>query len=514
MILRLTSYTKKSISQTKELIRNLHISGGSLGQRAVRGGFWVFLSFGGKKFLGIIRSIILARLLLPSDFGLMGLALVATGFLTVMTEVGVAPALIHRQDDADDTLNTAWTISILRSALLFAITFLTAGLVASFFEAPELAPILRVMAFTFLISGLRNIGAIMLNKELEFRTLAYFNLTSTVLSLIVVIAAAFILRNVWALVLGTLIEALIMLVGSYVIHPFRPRLRWVPQVAKGMLNYGKYIFGGAIVNYLLTQGDDALIGKVLGTAQLGFYVIAYNLSNIATTSITHVIGQVAFPAYAKLQNDIPALRHAYLRTLKVTGLMAIPVTAGLFALAYELVYVIYGEKWVPMVPALMVLCIYGLERALNASVGALFKSKGKPQVVLYLTSFKLILLILIIYPLTIRYGILGTSIASALVAIVISMNAMPLVARMLECSVTVILKPLTGPSIAAVIMVLTLFSLKFTGWFAPNILSLIILIVIGALVYVLGLYVFDRASFREIRQLIGSQLDASEASVQ
>lgn len=511
MILRLTT---AGIAQIKKLARNLNSSDGTLSQRAVRGGFWVFSSYGGGKLLGFIRSVILARLLLPSDFGLMGLAAVATGFLTVITEVGTGQALIHKQDDSDDMLNTAWTLTLLRSTTLCALTFLTAGPVAALFETPALAPILRVMSFLFVISGLENIGLILLKKELDFRTLAYFDFASNVLSLVAVIIAALILRNAWALVLGSLFQALIALVGSYVIHPFRPRLTWRPQTVRVLLNYGKYIFGGGIVRYFLTQGDDALVGKVLGTAQLGFYGMAYNVSNMPATSITHIIARVAFPAYAKLQNDIPSLRHAYLRMLKFIGLLAVPVSGGLLAVAPELVHVLYGEKWLPMIPSFMILCIYGLERAINASVGPLFQATGRPQVVFYLNLFKLILLALIIYPFTIRYGIMGTSIASTLVAIIISMNATFSVAKTLQCSISSVLKPLFGPFAATGIMISSLFLVKLSGRFGANLFSLMALVIIGVLVYILSLYALDRSTVYEIKELIRLQFKSTEAPVQ
>jgi lipopolysaccharide exporter len=504
----------EAVDQTKRLVRTLFASGGTLSQRAARGGFWAFFSYGGGRLLGVIRSIILARLLLPDDFGLMGLAEVATGFLAVMTEMGVAPTLIHKQDANGDVLHTAWIISVLRGILLCIITFLAASPTAAFFGTPALTPILQVMAFMFIASGLNNTGLILLKKELEFRTLAYFDLAVNASSLIVATIAAVILRNTWALVLGALSQALVILIGSYIIHPFRPRPKWHSGAAKDVLNFGKYIFGAGIVNYFLTQGDDALVGKILGTAQLGFYGMAYKLSNMPTTSITHVIGRVAFPAYAKLQNDIPALRQAYLRILKITSLLAVPMAGGLFALAPELVQLLYGQNWLPMIPSFMVLCAYGLERAVNASVGALFNAKGKPQIPFYLVIFKLILLALMIYPLTVRYGILGTSVASALVAVIISMNAMPLVARALECKISMVLRPLVGPFAATGMMVSSLLLLKLSGWFNPNFFSLMTLVIVGVLVYALSLYMIDRPSIQEIKQLITLQLKPTEVPVQ
>ncbi|MFQ5875961.1 MAG: lipopolysaccharide biosynthesis protein, partial [Dehalococcoidia bacterium] len=360
------------VDAARRLVRSLFAANGTLGQRAARGGFWVILSYGGSRLLGLIRTIILARLLVPADLGLVGMAEVATGFLALLTEVGMTQALIHMQDVDDSVLDTAWIISMLRGLLLGGITFLSADLVASFFATPELKPIIWVMASVFAINGLNSIGLILLKRDLDFRKMAYYQLGANLVSLTVVTAAAYYLRNAWAVVLGTLAQAVCILVASYLLHPYRPHLRWRVDTARELLNYGKYILGGGIAFYLLTQGDDALVGKVLGPEALGLYGLAYTVSNMPSTAITRMIGQVAFPVYAQLQNDVQALRTAYLRILRITGMIVIPFSGGLFALAPELVRVLYGEKWMPMVPSFMALCLYGLERAVDSSSISVF----------------------------------------------------------------------------------------------------------------------------------------------
>jgi PST family polysaccharide transporter len=196
------------VGRARRLVGQLFTSGGTLGQRSARGGLWAFASYGGVRVLTLVRSIILARLLLPADFGLVNMALVAVGFLAVWTEVGMAPALIYKQDSRSEVLDTAWLISAARGILLCAVTFACAGLIAAFFRAPDLAPIVRAMSFTFLGYGLTSIGMVLLKRELEFRRLAYVELGSEIVSLVIGVIAAVILRNAWALVLALLSKVL------------------------------------------------------------------------------------------------------------------------------------------------------------------------------------------------------------------------------------------------------------------------------------------------------------------
>jgi lipopolysaccharide exporter len=496
----------------QRLIQSLFAADGTLGQRATRSGFWVIVSYGGNRFLGLIRTIILARLLIPADLGLVGLAEVTTGFLALLTEVGMTQALIHRQDVENKVLDTAWMISILRGLLLGGVTFLAASLIAAFFETPALKPILQVMSCVFVINGLNSIGLILLRKGLDFRKVAYYEVAANMLNLISVTVAAYYLRNAWALILGTVIQAGFVLVTSYILHPYRPRLRWRSDAAKELLDYGKYILGSGIVFYLLTQGDDALVGKVLGTGALGLYGLAYKVSNMPSTTITRMIGQVALPLYAQLQNDVQALRTAYLRILKITSIVVIPFSGGLFVLAPELVRVLYGEKWMPMVPSFMILCIYGLERAIDSSSASIFQAIGRPRVLFHFTLFKLAVMVSIIYPLTINLGIFGTSIATTVSAIAVALVVMPTVAKALKTDLATLLKPLAGPSLSTTVMMAALYLIKMPGWLTSNVFCLIGLVVVGFVVYVVVLYLADRPAFDELRSIIALQLQGALAS--
>ncbi len=474
---------------------------GTLAQKAVRGGFWVFLSFGFGKVLNFIRIIILARLLLPSDFGLMGLAMLSIGAVEVFTTTGISQALIQRKECDKEVLNTGWIIGILRGILLFVVLFFGAPYIARFFNNSLLTSILRIISITFLFSGFSNIGLILLPKELDFKRKTYFNLATSLLTTIVTITLAFILRSVWALVIGLVIGSVISLIVSYFIHPFRPRIKFNLQISKELLGYGKYIFASGVIIFLVTRGDDALVGKVLGVSTLGFYTMAYSLSNMPATSITHVISQVTFPVYSKLQDNIPKLREAYLKTLQLTAFLSIPLAGGIFVLAPEFTKIFLGEKWMPMVPAMQVLCLLGVIRSIVAISGSVFQGVGKPKLLTQVSFAQLIILAIIIYPLTVKYNILGTGMAVVIAMLLVQSWTILQTAKIINEKLMVILKVLSLPILGVLVMMVSIYLIKRYLLLQVLLSNLLLLILFGVIIYLGIIILLKRDIFFEIKKL-------------
>jgi len=379
--------------------------------RVVRGGFWVFALRIIDRVFGLARTIVLARLLAPEDFGLFGIALLAMSALETFSQTGFNTALIQKKGDTKPYLDTAWTIQAIRGIILGLIAFTIAPYVAVFFDVPAAKPILQVIGLSVIMQGFSNIGIIYFQKELEFHKTFVLSLSGTLADIGVAIPAAFLLRNVWALVFGLLAAAIVRLIVGYVIHPYRPRLRFNKQQFKELFGFGKWILGSSIIIFLLHQGDDALVGKVLGVTALGFYQLAYRLSNMPATEITHVISKVTFPAYSKLQDDLPRSREAYLKVLQITAFLSFPIAGLIFVLAPDFTRIFLGQKWMPMVPAMQALCIFGVTRSINGTMGSFFQSIGKPRINTITSGIQLIIMGIIIYPLAMRWGILGVCVA-------------------------------------------------------------------------------------------------------
>jgi O-antigen/teichoic acid export membrane protein len=469
--------------------------GEGLYQRTIRSGFWVFALRITEQLFNIVRLIILARVLAPNDFGLMGIALLSLASLETFTQTGFQQALIQKKEDISSYLDTAWTVMLLRNILLCIILFFTAPYIALFFGTPAAVGIIRAIGFSLLlggsggIGGFVNIGIIYFQKELEFNKQFLWRVSGTLADFIVSVATALILRSVWALVFGLLAGNLVRLIMSYYTHPYRPRLRFDRAKSRELFGFGKWILGSSILIFLLTQGDDIFVGKLLGATALGLYQMAYSISNAPATEITHVISQVTFPAYAKLQDNLPGLKDAYLKTLQLTAFISCPIAAGIFILAPEFTKIFLGDKWLPMVPAMKILCIFGLTRAISALIGSFFQGIGKPAIQTIIGVIQLAIMMLAIYPLTLYWGLLGVSLVVTIpnVFAFIYMNVK--LTKMICCHFLRWIKMLLYPIISSLLMVSV--SHVFQVWGDGNLENFFASIVLGIITYAVIIQLID-----------------------
>ncbi len=444
----------------KERAKNLLQPGEGLYQRTVRSGAWAFALRITEQVFSIARLIILARVLAPNDFGLMGIALLAMMALETFSQSGFQQALIQKKENIKDYLDAAWTVSALRGLVLFAVLFFLAPYVAIFFKAPIATPLIRVVGLAALLQGLTNIGVLYFQKELEFNKQFIYRASGTLADFVVAVSAALILKSVWALVFGLLAGNFVRLVVSYLVHPYRPHFKLDMAKTKELFGFGKWILGSSILVFLITQGDDIFVGKLLGVTLLGFYQMAYRISNAPATEITHVVSQVTFPAYSKLQDNLPGLREGYLKTLQLTAFISIPLAAGIFILAPEFTTIFLTEKWIPMVPAMQVLALAGLMRSIQATTGPIFYAVGKPRIETRWQVVRLVVLAASIYPLTFYWGILGASIGVCLSTLISTIGFSFMVINVTRCGIKNFGKIIILPLVSGVIMVSAIFALK------------------------------------------------------
>jgi len=480
------------MNKIKNIISNLKTPGGTLSQRVVKSGFWVFFLRIINRGFSLIRLIILARILSPNDFGLMGIALLTMSTLETFSQTGFQQALIQKKEDIKSYLNSAWTVLILRGFILFIILYFIAPYAAIFFNSPEAKPIIRVIGFAILFQAFTNIGITYFKKELEFSKEFIYQFSGTLADFVVAISAVLILRNVWALVLGLLAGNMVRCFVSYFIHPYRPRLSKDLGKAKELFGFGKWILGSSVLVFLITQGDDIFVGKLLGVTALGYYQLAYRISNMPATEITHVISQVTFPAYSKLQDNIPKLREAYLKVLQVTAFLSFPIAGLIFILAPDFTKIFLGEKWMPMVPAMMVLVWWGVIRGLVGAMSPVFMSIGRPKIVTKMQFYQSVLLILLIYPLTVHWNILGASVAVFLSALAMFFIRSNILIKAINSKNLEFYKPIFIPTILTVISIFPVISLKSLIIESINIYHFFSLIIIFILFFAFLSYIANR----------------------
>jgi len=397
----------------------------------------------------LVRLIILARILAPRDFGLMGMAMLALAVLESFSQIGFQAALVQKKGAVQAYLDTAWTIVVVRGTLLFLLLFTLAPPAAVFFKSPAAKTIIQAVALSFLIQAFTNIGVVFLQKDLEFKKQFCYQMSGSLVGFAVSVMAAVLLRSVWALVAGYLAGNLARCLASYAVHPYRPRFRLDPVKARELFRFGRWVFGSSVLMFLITQGDDLFVGRFLGAAMLGFYQMAYRISNLPATEITRVISEVTFPAYAKLQEDPRELRRAYLKVLQVTAFFSVPLAGMIILQASALTRLFLGDKWLPLVPAMQLLAAWGLIRSIGGTTGPLFYGLGKPQFLTRLQLLQLVLLGALIYPLSAPLGILGASLAVVVAALVPNVVACLLAGKMVEAGRAGLVRILLPPLLAA-----------------------------------------------------------------
>ncbi|MCK5306106.1 MAG: MOP flippase family protein [Candidatus Omnitrophica bacterium] len=485
-----------------KIIKGLMDNKGTLAQKTARGGIWVFGSFFFAKVLFFIRTVILARLLIPNDFGMMGIAILAMTGMQVLTETGIDQAIIQKKGVTKDALDTAWVISVARGIILFIVLYLLSPAIAAFYNNLMLEPLLKVLSISFLFLGLQNIGVVFFQKELNFKKRALFTTATDVINIIFTVLFAVILKNVWAVVIGCVVGNLAKLIISYRIQAFRPCFKFNPKAAKELLKFGKHVFGASVMIFFVTQGDDALVGKMLGLEALGLYVLAYSLSNMPTTAITHVISQVSFPAYSKVQDDTKRLGRGYLKILKFTALLTIPLAAGLFILAPEFIKIVYGEKWLPMLPAVLIMCFLGFFRAIGATMGPVFFAVGKPHIQHKIKLCELITMIVIIYPLIKMFGIVGAALAGTFVyflSLILHYNNLIKVIKGIKLE---IFKTISKPLVLSLLMAVFIFLLKKHFLICINLSGLFFLSIVGLVFYTASIFFIDKEGIEFMKTTI------------
>jgi O-antigen/teichoic acid export membrane protein len=308
--------------------------------------------------------------------------------------------------------------------------------------------------------------------------------------IIVSIVLSILLRNVWALVLGLLAGQMTLLCVSYIIHPFRPGFSFNLKQVKELFGFGKWILGSSILGFIVRQGDDIVVGKMLNAATLGFYQMAFRLSNLPTTEITHVISRVTFAAYSKIQDNVSRLRNAVSRTLRLVSVISVPMGGGMFILAPEMTGVFLGEKWLPMVPAFELLCFIGVVRSITANFGSILNSQGRPDIQTRASLLNMVILALSIYHLVVHFGMMG-AVYSRMLTLLSQFYVWPYVLRILQMSLKEMLKTFSLPFISTLLMVFSIAAAK-NIFYRLNLLNLLSLVGVGLLVYFPVLFLLDR----------------------
>ena len=366
-----------------------------LGQRMAKGSILMVLLRFFSLSIGLVSTAILARLLVPEDFGLVALAFALLAGLETLGLGGVDLVLIRDQKAGRAEYNTAWTMHILRGGAISLVLVLAAPHVTAFFDDDRLNEIFLAFAAMSFLVGFQNIGIVDFRKNLRFGPLVWLQLCSRLGALATSVSIAVVWQTYWALIAGVLVERGLQAALSYPMHPYRPAFSL--QAWRKMLGFSKWIVWNNILTYLNSRVDILVLSRFTGTDILGYYSVAKRISNLATTQITFPATRSLFPGFAKIARDRDRLVGLYLSSLSLLLFIGIPGAVGVLLLGEILVPVLFGEKWLPAVPFLEILAIFGIIQSSYGNAPSVLLALGRPATLTALSAARFVVLVPLLF---------------------------------------------------------------------------------------------------------------------
>ena len=323
----------------------------------VSGIFWSLIMRWSVKLIGLVNTVILARLLTPDDFGIVAMATLVIGLIEELSTVNVSLLLIRTKGNDRSHADTAWTIGLLQSLLVVILLFLLAPLAAIYFDDPRVIAVISILAISKIFMGLRNVGVILARKELNFYFDYKFMVFSRLITFCSVIILAYTRGDYWAIVYGALISECIIAILSFYMHPYRPKLCLVH--AKEYISFALAMIPMAIAKLFNNKFDVMVVGGGAGTSLMGVYNLANEISALFTIELILPITRGLFPNFSKLVGDMPQFIKVYLQVLSGALSVCLPVGVGLYIIANDFVLLLLGEQWLESVVFIRWLIIYG-----------------------------------------------------------------------------------------------------------------------------------------------------------
>jgi teichuronic acid exporter len=333
-----------------------------------------------KRTSDFVVKMILARLLFPEDFGIIGMATVFISFIQVLNDGGMGLAIVQKKVILKKDLNTVFWTNVFWSLSLFLfLSFVAAPLAASFYSQPILIKIIPVLSLSILTRSLNTVHMAQLKREMSFKKITFVNNTSSIISGTIAIILAFLNFGIWALVANTVLAYVITIPLFYNATKWVPSLQWDKSSFKEILSFGVYTTGSNVILNLVGNADYLLIGKWFGSSATGAYTLAFMMTNLVSAQITMMLDRVMFPFYSSIQDDIEKLKRYYLKVIGFYVLLLYPIMLTLFFFSDILVPLFFGDKWGETIIPLKLLALAVMIKVLTSGYNLLFRSIGQPK---------------------------------------------------------------------------------------------------------------------------------------
>ncbi|GHA72891.1 lipopolysaccharide biosynthesis protein [Pontibacter akesuensis] len=348
---------------------------------------WNTISVIGTRSTDFVVKLILARLLLPEAYGIIGMAMIIINFLQVISDMGLFNALVQKKEDAltETRYSSAfWFLLAIGTGFIALFFTVISPFGASFYQEPRLVPILNALSLYLFFNILTIIPRVILTKKLAFKTLVTIRFSGSVVSSIVAITLAFSGFGVWSLVMKYLLGSGIIFISYWARVGWKPRFTFQGSSLRQLAGYSTYTQVNGILFFFRNNVDYLIIGKLVSAHMLGVYTLAFTLSEALRGQLYSIFNKVLFPVYSKMQDDLPMIREYYLKIMTLTATVTFPVSVLFIGLSPDIILVLFGEEWVEAAAPLRILSVASMIFAISGTPAEVLKSIGKPSVSFYL----------------------------------------------------------------------------------------------------------------------------------
>lgn len=426
----------------------------NIGEKIVSGTIWMVAARWSMRLIGVVSTLVLARLLSPEDFGVVAVAMIIVGLVEVLAHAGLTQSLIRTPNPEDAHFNTVWSLQIVLGVLVALVIFLSAPYASTYFDNPEVKLVLQILALRSILQGFENPGIIWFRKNMDFHKDFQFLVWKKGIRFFVVVGLALYLGNYWALVYATLVGKVLSVALSYIMHPFRPKIEF--SKTREIWSYSLWLLVVQIGHFINARIDAIVLGGMTNTALVGNYTVAADVAQSPTQELVAPMSRVLFSAFSKVQTNLKELERLFLKAFSSLATMCFATGAGVALISEDIVHVILGDKWLAAEPVLFWLGLTIIFHALTVNMTTLLNSRGmaKASAVLSWSRLAFVLPVLIFTARTGDIGLVSSGRFAVIVLLFLPITV--LFAWRTKISGWKILRQLIRPLIAALVMGLVL----------------------------------------------------------
>jgi len=476
----------------------------SLAFRTAKGTAWMYAAFFSGRFLGLLTTAVLARLLGSSEFGLFAFAMVVLGIVESLRDLGFKNALIYTPDHVNESADATFQISALFGLSQCFLVYFLAPLAIRFIDDPRIVDILQVLSFSFIINGLAQVQDGLIRKSMRFHKVALAEIYALTIKALITIILAYAGYGLWSLVIGHLLSVVLRTSLLWHFSYWRPKLSVSFKRICAMWGFGIHIVIQKIISAVGVRFDQLIISYYFGGSALGLYYIASRIPELVTSGFSEILTKVLYPAFASVNQDHQALTRALLQSTKFTAHFTVPASVGIFVVAPELIQVVFGSQWMSAVPLVQILSLVGLAQTLPWCAGDVFMAMGRPKINTIIMTIETGVVMLLLWLIAnianeivaIAWTLLAVTVVSATTRLIVS-------AKILHLYIGEYISVFRTPFIAGAFMAIVVQSLRWiVSW--PSPLLLVSEVLIGGTSYLIALWLLEREVIFQVRDMINA----------